>query len=91
MDLKSYQQILAAENNIVERGHVTNEDLCHLLEYRPWILRALSEYMGFSPSGLRNYISENEFYAVDYFCALVKHRTQYEPRVSFFHGDVIYE
>jgi len=91
MDLKSYRQVLVAENNIVERGTLTWESLVSICEYRPWIFKALAEYLGLELGDLKTYVETHVISGWAYFYILTRYRLQAEPRVSFFHGDVLYE
>lgn len=91
MDLKSYQQILFIENTIVESGRLTLESLISICEHRPWMFKAMAEYLGLSPSELKNFIATHVLSGWAYFYVLTKHRTQVEPRVNLFSEQVIYD
>ena len=76
MNRKNYEQILTAENHILEKGYVCYEDLIQVVEYRPWVLKALAdcirtETFDLQPHHIRSDITEGMKYsAKNYFKAV---------------------
>jgi hypothetical protein len=91
MDLKSYKQVLSIEETIVESGRLTLESLVSICEYRPWMFKAMAEYLGLSPSELKDFAATHIISGWAYFYVLTKSRMQVEPRVGLFSAEVIYE
>ena len=76
MNIENYEQLLTAENNILEKGYVCYEDLMQVCEQRPWILTALADYarteaFDLQPHHIKRDLAGGMRYpAIDYFKAV---------------------
>lgn len=70
MNIKNYEQLLIAENHILEKGYVCYEDLTQVIEIRPWIITALSEWLDILPREVKYQCSVNLVSDIDYFKAV---------------------
>lgn len=90
MNIKIYEHLLITESNILEKGHVSYEDLIQVCEYRPWIITALSEWLDLLPREVKYQCSENLVLDTDYFKAVnqfLRSNLENLP-VGLFNGEV---
>ena len=96
MNIKSYEHLLIAESNILEKGYVCYKDLIQVCEQRPWIITALADYARTETFDLQPQYIEKEMGegfrcpALDYFKAVnqfLRSHLENLP-VGLFNGEV---